>query len=258
MRHTITYSVLIIAIFTFVLTAHAATPTPRANPTETASKTKQIEDLKERLATKVAELRQTQRRAIAGVIKTVSVSTITVETKTKDVKIELSDNIKVFQILKGVRTKLSFESLEKNDPVVVFGQFDSTLDLLKANVIFIQATPLTRVTGIVKEIDKSEFTVTIATSEGISNIIDIETFTKIFQWTKEQGIAKSGFSKLAVGDTLHVLGTPFPKKENRLSATRILDPGALLSNTTPTNTPAAQATTPTVTTKPLQKLETTP
>ena len=66
-----------------------ATPTATAKPAVNA----QLEELKDRLATKVAELRDVVRRAVSGTVKTVSISSATVETKTKDIKIELGDDI---------------------------------------------------------------------------------------------------------------------------------------------------------------------
>src|SRR3989338_292029 len=86
--------------------AFAATP---------SATNKKIEDLKDRLATKVAELRQTSRRGMYGTVKSTSITSFVVETKTKDVKIELTDTIKVIQYLKGKRTELTTEDISKED-----------------------------------------------------------------------------------------------------------------------------------------------
>lgn len=212
--------------------AHAADATQAANQ-------KQINDLKDRLATKVAELRQLQRKAIFGTVKAVSTSTATIETKTKDVKIELTDDIKIAQIIKGTRTKLTADNLDKGDQVAVFGEFDTTLDLLKAKVIFIQAAPTQRIAGIVTDVTKADYTVTVKTPEGKSYIVDIETVTKIAVWTADRGIAKGGFSKVTVGDTIHVIGMA-AKKDDRVSAGRILDLGNL-TGTAPTATASPTA-----------------
>ena len=221
-----------------VLRRAAAESAPRAD-------TKQIEDLKERLATKVAELRQSQRKAVIGTVKAVSVSTATVETKTKDVKIELTDDIVIVQVLKGKRTKLKLDDLAKGDRVVVFGEYDTTLDLLKASVIFIQSpSTIERIPGVVTQVDAKAFTITVTTAEDKTVTVDIEKTTKITLWDGS-ALVKGGFSRLAVGDSVHVVGTPVPKKENRLSAVRILNLGNL------TNSPTAAPTEkPTPTTKP--------
>ncbi len=238
-------SLLLIAAFLFILRALpvlAATATPAATPT--SDKTKQIEDLKERLATKVAELRQTQKKAIFGSVKSVSITSATIETATKDIKIELPDEIKVVQYLKGIRTTLAISDLEKGDMVAVFGTYDATLDLMSAQFIFIQAPPPLRVAGTVTAIDKVAFTLTVTTAEGQPWTIDIERYTKTNAWSGATGIAKSGFSKIVVGDSVHITGTATPKKDNRMSADRILDLGNLTGAPapSPTATPTPEAT----------------
>lgn len=223
----------------------AATSTQN-QPSPTSDKAKQIEDLKERIATKVAQLSQTQRRAIYGSVKDVSIATATIETKVKNVKIELTDDIKVIQILKGKRTNLTTDNLSKGDLVTVFGQYDATLDILKAKVIFIESPLPAHVSGIVTGLDKVAYTVTVKNSDGTVYTIDIETFTKTSLWDG-QTITKAGFSKIQIGDTVHVTGSP-EKQENRISADRILDLLPLSTATRPTVT-STQPPTPSPTAK---------
>ena len=204
----------------------------QASPTATATpaKNKQVEDLKERLATKVAQLSQSERRAIYGTVKATTISTLTVETSTKDIKIELTDDIKVFQMLKAKRTALTTEDLAKDDTVSVFGNWDTAVEVLKAKVIFIHhnaSEDTKRVFGTITEVKKSDYTITISTKDEKTYVVDFETATKTSVWTREKGIEKGGFSKLTVGDTILVVGTAVPKKENRISALRILNIGNL-------------------------------
>lgn len=237
--------------------AATSSPTPTPNV-----KQEQIEDLKERLATKVAQLRQTQRRAVAGNVKSKSISTLMVETATKDVKIELTDEIKVVQYLKGVRTRLTLEDVAKEDSVVVFGDYDSTLDLLQAKVILIAAPTPLYASGTVSEVNKTDFTLTLAAADDHSVVVDIEKTTKTALWSKDTGITKGGFSKINPGDTVHIVGMPVPKKEGRVSALRILNLGNLTGTITPTATPTEAANisptaTPSVTPKSSPKVNPT-
>lgn len=219
-----------------------------ATPAATGSATSQINDLKDRLATKVAELRQSQKKAISGTIKATSISTITVETKTSDVKIELTDSIKVFQTIKGKRTALTTDDIEKGDSVVVFGDYDTGLDLLKAKVVIIQSILPERIAGIITKIDKTEFTITLDIGNDKTYIVDIEKTTSVFGFDKQTGVVKGGFSKLEAGSFAVVIGNPVPKKENQISAIRFLDLGNL-SGLTPTPTPTTEAS-PSATLKP--------
>lgn len=232
--------------------AGAQNTSPSATPTN-ATKLKQLEDLKERLATKVAELRQTERRAAFGAIKTITISTFTIEMPTKDIKIELTDDIKVVQYVKGKRTKLAVSDLAVGDLVVVFGDFDTTLDLLKGKVIFIQNpvdSDLINLSATITDVDEGNFTLTVNSHAGPNYTIDIEKTTKTQLWTKERGIAKGGFSKLLVDDTVHIVGTPVHKKENRISALRILDLGNLTGAKAPISPSVSPEQSPSPTKKP--------
>lgn len=191
-----------------------------------------VDDLKERIATKVAELRQTQKRAIAGSVTETSVSTISIETPTKEVKIELTDDILVYQMIRQRRTKLTIDDVDRGDFVVVFGDHDATLGILEAKLIYIQATPPERISGTVTDVDDGAFTFTVAAGGNRSVVVDFEKISLLNAWTKESGITKAGFSKIAVGDSIHVLGSAVAKKENRLNATRILDLGNLTASPT--------------------------
>jgi hypothetical protein len=238
--------ILIAILFLFPIGTLAleASPTATAVPV----KNKQVEDLKERLATKVAQLRQTERRAIYGTVKATTISTFTIETTSKDVKIELTDDIKVFQMLKGKRTALTTEDVAKGDVVSVFGDWDTAVEVLKAKVIFIHNSneTMTRVFGTITESKKSDYTITIESKDGKTYVIDFETATKTSVWSKDKGIEKGGFSKLIAADTIVVVGTPVPKKENRISAMRILTLGNLTGekpSATPTPTTATKEAT---------------
>lgn len=246
---------LIISFFVIVSPAVAATPTPA---TGSATKSNSLNELKERLATKVAELRTTEKRALFGTVKTLSETTLVVETKTKDIKVELTDEVKVVQYLKGKRTALSLADIEKGDPVTVYGDYDTTLELLKASFVLIETIPPLRVSGVVKDIDRNDYSLTLTGFDGQTYTIDIETTTKVTGWNKTNKFTKSGFSRMVEGETIHVVGTPVPKKENRLSALRILNLGNPVGEPPPipTPTPTPEESTPSAT--PKTSPETTP
>ena len=198
-----------------------------------------LEALKTRLATKVAELRTVVKRAMSGTVKTVSLTSATVETKTKDIKIELTDDVTVAQIIGGKRAKLDISDLSANDSVTVFGTYDETLDLLKAQHIFIESNAkISRVSGTVADVDTEAFQITVNTRESRGVTIDFEKTTKTTLWTKDGGLVKGGFSKLAVGDSVRIVGKPNTKDANRVSAVRILDLGNITgAASTPTAPP---------------------
>lgn len=235
-------------ILSFILLGSIHSVTVAQTPTESDAANK-IEDLKERLATKVAELRQSVPKAIYGTVTDTSVSTITVDAQTKAMKIELTDDIQVAQILKGKRTKLDAEDIDKKDIVSVFGDYDSTIDILKATKIFIEAaTKPVRIHGTIEAVDRKKNTFEIKGVDGQKYTIDVEKSTDTSLWTKEDGIDESGFSKLEEGMFVSILGTPEKNNESFYTANRILAltiPGS----ETPTPTPEEEST-PSATPKP--------
>jgi hypothetical protein len=240
MKRTVIF--LSIILFLFVPAVRAATPTATQSATPTLSKDKQVEDLKERLATKVAQLSESQRSAISGSVKATSITSFTVETKTKDVKIELTDDIKVFQYLKGKRTALTINDISKGDAVVVFGQYDTTLDLMKANVVFIGGSQETRVSGVITDIDKVNYTISIKGAGDVTTIVDVEKTTRALDWITGKGEEKGGFSKLTIGWVATATGTKTAKTENRISASRIIQvqPAGFVQSTPQTATESAK------------------
>jgi len=220
----------------------AATPTATksAAPKATTTPNTKIEDLKDRLATKANELRVLSKKAVVGILKSVGVAQATIELPTKDIKIELVDDIPVIQYLKGKRTKLTVDDLDTGDPLVVFGTYDATLDILSAKYLFIQDAVQRyekHLTGTVTEIDSKKYTITMKAFEGQQVILDIESTTKtnILNGDKQE---KSGFSKITAGDRLVVYAVVEPKKTDLYSAIRILNLGTAGSpNTTIAPTP---------------------
>lgn len=221
----------------FPVMVFAATPSATPSGAKKDVQTK-IDDLKERLATKVAELRKSTPRAIFGTVTQVSVSSISVDAIQKAYKIELTDSINVAQILKGKRTDLSTDDISKNDVVTVFGDFDETLDILQAKHIFIEASKLPkRLHGTISAIDKKNNAFTLKGVDEASYTIDIESTTKNTLWTNGKS-EKGGFSKLEIGMVVTVVGMEDAKEADRYSALRLL---SIKTGETATTTPEPTA-----------------
>lgn len=225
----ITIPVLITSLLLSFNVERVSAATPTATPTLTTTPvSKQVEDLKNRLATKAAELKQSERRAMDGTVKTKTITTLTMETDTKDMKIELTDDIKVVEMIKGKRTTLTIDNVEPDDHIAVFGEYDTTIDILKAKVIVIQnaVEPLHAV-GTIGEVNKPDYSFTVLAGDQKTYTVDFETTTKTNLWASDGTLVKGGFSKVIAGNLVVITGTPVPKKADRVSAARILNLGDL-------------------------------
>lgn len=233
---------IIVIFFSLASVVHAQ------NATSSALTKTQINDLKDRLATKAAELRKLQKKAIYGMVKDISVSTFTVETALKDIKLDRIDELAVVQMIKSVRTKLTAEDIDKNDLVTVFGSYDSSLEVLTPSLVFIQSVSPVHFSGVVKSIDKDKGNVTVELSDGKTAQVEFEKTTKTMQWTHSSGMVKSGFSKIAVLDQLSISAFAVAKKADVYSAVRVVDLGNLDMQKEPTNVlPSPQIASPSAT-----------
>lgn len=237
MKKTAFFMALLTILSTPFAFVAAQTDTPEITPTISSK----VDDLKERLATRVAELRQTTSKAIYGTVSAVTVTTLSVDTQQKAMKIELTDDIEVIQIIRGKRTSLSTDDIDKNDIVTVTGDYDATIDILKARTIFIESTvKQIRVHGIINTVNKNNNSFTITGIDGEKYTIDVETTTKTNTW-EDSEIVKTGFSKLEEGQFVSVLGNPDTKDESFINALRILH-FSMPGTTTPTPTLEATPT----------------
>lgn len=196
----------------------------------TPAKKEQIKELRERLATRVAELRQTLRKAYNGEIKSISGKTIILVTASGERTIVTNEETLFFRIGPAGRKKISLSDLKVGEKIAAFGQISQLEPLagnqgeLTARVIIAKVLPI-NIEGKVTAVDTENGTINVQTPKRGLFVVDVETTTKILVWQKGVGLKKFGFSKIKVGDRVHVNGTTSTTAkdgENRISANRIL------------------------------------
>lgn len=193
-------------------------------------KLKKIEVLKDKIATKVAQLRQSEKGAQTGIVKSINGKSITLTTRSGEKTAMFSDDTVFFVLEEGNRTSTSAQKLKEGNRITVIGYFEDSGNLI-AKYIY-SFTPLVRISGKISNIEKSNYTITIKDAQG-DTIADGETYSQIFLFDKAKGLIKGGFSKLAIGDTVHVVATPNPKEENRVSIRRLVALSFATANETP-------------------------
>lgn len=205
----------------------SATPTLRdAGPTDSSSdsssvinKLRQIEKLKDKIATKVAELREKDKTGISGTVKKIENSTITLSTGEGEKKISYADDIVLYQFIKDGRTEQKMSKIKAGNYISVIGIFNEDKSLILGKIIYIEEPSITFF-GKIADIDRDNYTLTVKTKDA-SEIVDIETTTRIFTYGASGKIDKGGFSKLAVGDPIHVVGTARLKESNKVTGGKL-------------------------------------
>ncbi|MBI2616794.1 hypothetical protein HYW55_01510 [Candidatus Gottesmanbacteria bacterium] len=249
----------IIVIASLIVTSSpmlAATPTPvpdEATPSGLLDKLKKIEVLKDKIATKVAELRKSEKGAVGGKIKTLSDKSITLTTRIGEKSLTYSDDTTFFTLDGATRNQLDVRKLKVDDTISAIGYFEDSGTLI-AKYVYSQ-TPLLFLSGKISNIEKSNYTVTIKDAQG-ETLADIETYSQMFLIDPMKGLVKGGFSKLAVGSSIHALATPNSKEVNRVSIRRLItlvsilpqETGSLVSSpsatVSPKITPKSNTSTP--------------
>lgn len=190
------------------------TPTPGESIID---KLKQIQDLKEKIATKVAQIREKDKTGIMGTVKKADAGQIILTTLTGEKTVTITDDVQIFTFKDGKKATSTVRTIKDGSFIAVVGHLTDG-KTVAASALYIQSQPDIRITGKIADIDRTNFTVTVKGKEG-ETIVDIEKVTKAFLLdTAKKTFAKSGFSKLAVGATVHVFGSANEEEKNRISA----------------------------------------
>lgn len=182
-----------------------------------------IKNLKEKIAAKVAELSQNNKKIATGYITQTNQDTITIKTgEEKTIKVIIDDSVtQLYSLLANSPKAIRLTNLTRDDFVIVTGPLIE--DVINANIVY-KSQPYLVQSGKIIEVDKGQYTIKVITEAKDEFTLDIETATKqqILD-TATLKITPIGFSKLKEGDVVH-----FSMKKNlqaeitRGSAMRLL------------------------------------
>lgn len=219
MKKNILIPALLIAIlipsFSFAQTPTTTlTPTPKEESAEEVDE--KVDQLKNKVASRVAELNLVEKRGFIGTVKSVSDAQITVT--------DLNNKNRIIQI--DELTKYSSnedENFTESDikvgsKISALGLYNKDSKKLLARFINEISIPVF-ISGVVSEIDEKEFTITIKTTDSKNFTVDIENITKTYELSNDE-LDASGFSKIEKMQNVFIVGFPDVDEENRISATK--------------------------------------
>jgi len=197
---------------------------PEASPSSSIED-KDVKDLKERLANKVAEIRKKDQKAISG-FSILKDGAIFIKDTRDDLqyKVEIDGSLtKLYQILGATKREVKSEDIKKDMYLIVTGPvIDKTIN---ANYVFIDESFIVQA-GKVTEVNSTDYYITLTGYDKEQYSIDIESATKQNMLNiKTLEIEKTGFSKIKEGDTVHFVAKKdnvSPSSDTRLAATKIL------------------------------------
>ncbi|MFH1827441.1 MAG: hypothetical protein ABH812_03370 [bacterium] len=185
---------------------------------------KDIQDFKEKLASKVAELQKKDEKALSGFVSNIKDKTFNIQTTDNEQYVVELDELltKYYSISGNFTTEITKEDVEENDYVIITGPINGKT--ITANDIYIDIR-FASGSGIVSQIDQTNFSIDVVTVENETYTIDVESTTKreILN-IKTYELDNIGFSKIKSGDVLHFVykKTNEENAKNRYSASKIL------------------------------------
>ncbi len=211
-----------------LLQVNAQTPTTGDTPSPTVTGSQSVEDkiietFKEKVATKVAELRKKNVKPAVGRITSNKGDTIALQAKDGNYTVKVDENLtNIYQLTNGTKKEIKQTDLKKGDYIIVDGpQLDK---VVTANVILKDEEYFTKV-GKITEVNSSDDYLKIVTSEKDVITLDIPTGMKMqLVNSKTLEIEPATMSKVKEGDTIHFVykKTGEEKVANRYDAERIL------------------------------------
>lgn len=180
----------------------------------------QINDLKTRIASKVAELKLVEKRGIIGKVTDVSATQITV--------LDLNDNTRFIDVDEftkfsspAVKGSFGISDISTNQTIGVLGLYNKESRRILARFVNVLSQPQF-LHGAVISLDSNNFSFDIATEDKQELTVDVETTTKTFFYAKEGDLVRSGFSKIRENGNVIIAGFLDLKDKTKVTAQRII------------------------------------
>lgn len=190
---------------------------------DTNSQLEEIQNFKEKLASKVAELQKKEDKAISGFLIQKKDKSFTIETTDNEqFSVELDDLLtKFFQVNVSVIKEIELNDFELDDYIIITGPISDKV--ITANNVY-KDENFTSGSGIVSDISQGDFELKVVTLESEVLTLGVETSTKrkILN-IKTLDLEDVGFSKIKTGDVIHFFYKKINNKdEKKYSAIKIL------------------------------------
>jgi len=183
----------------------------------------EVTQLKEKIANKVQELKETQH-AIAGVVASNDEKLMIIDTESRGkMEIEIDGTLTEFFEVSGSSVKeIKQEDIDDKDYIFITGP--EIADSITANAVYKDSSYFV-FSGKIAEVNNDDYSIRIITVDKSNVILDIESSTDV-QLMDIQTLEteKIGFSKLKEGDSIHgvVKRNTLEQNQDRFSAEDLL------------------------------------
>ena len=203
----------------------ASSPAPAktgssTNPTATEHTLQEINNLKDRIASRVAQMNLVEKRGIIGTVTDVKNTQITLTDKNGDTRYVDVDELTKFAS-PSAKGSFGISDITKGSILGILGRYNKDSKRILARFVDVLVNPRI-LSGAIKKIDTENFMFTLITPDQKEFLIDNQIITKTYIHTKDNNLIKSGFSKLQHAERVFVIGFPDKNDPNKIIASRIL------------------------------------
>lgn len=214
------FFIFYIFYFIFYIDGYAASPTPSPIADEKQNAfNDQVSDLKERIASRVAQLKLVEKRGVIGTVTDLSDTQITLTNLQNNTQFVDVDELTKFAS-PSAKESFGISDIKKNDRLGILGLYNKQSRRLLARFIQTLKMPTT-IHGAVATLDDKNFVIEVTTTEG-NKTVDVENITKTYSYARGSELSRSGFSKIKENQRIMVVGFTDIKDKNRLIASRII------------------------------------
>jgi len=121
----------------------------------------------------------------------------------------------------SAKESFGISDLKPGMKLSVIGLYNKDSEHLLARFVNSYTLPL-YLSGTISDVNKTDYTITLAMENGKSYLVDIESVTKTTSYADDGTPEKSGFTKIEAGTRARIIGYADKKEANRMVATRIL------------------------------------
>lgn len=214
------FSICYLLFAIFAIPTIAATPTPTRESKDSKEViNQQITDLKTRIASHVAELNLVEKRGIIGTVTDVSDTQITIIDLKNNTRFIDMDELTKFS--NPAQKEFGISDITKGDTIGALGLYNKESRRILARFVSTIDLPVI-VYGVIDSLDATKFRVKVQTEDNKEMFLDVEKTTKTSSYSKDEGLLRSGFSKIKGNERVIATGQANKEEENLITATRII------------------------------------
>jgi acetolactate synthase regulatory subunit len=213
-------SIIVLTMIFITNKTYAQNPSSNASMVaQSPDLSKQIDDLKNKVASKVAQLKLVEKRGLVGVVADTTATQITINDLNSNIRIIDVDEFTKFSS-PDAKASFGISDIKRGDKIGVLGLYNKESRRTLARFVNVLDIP-EFVVGVVAVKDEENFNLTVATS-GRSLKVSIENISKVYDVDSNGKLLRSGFSKITLKENIIVSGFFGPKLKDTITAGRVL------------------------------------